>query len=883
LEDRITAWAGAAAATCEQLGLGSVLAGGQQALAACYPLHPAVLAVLPELCARYGQHGRTLFSFLSSGEPHSLTAFLANTTLSDRRLPMLGLDWVYDYFVESVGTAAATSGGVRLVEVATRLREAQGLDPDDARCLKAVGLLNLVSQAGALRASAAMLAFALNGHQPHAARHLDIRRRLLGLQRRGFLTYRSFADEYRLWEGTDVDLQAAVAASRERLRGHTSAELLRDLSPLAPIVASRHTQRVGMLRYFDTTFADATTTQITPPGVEDPADGLVVYFLGEAAKARTLQVLSGVKPVLVAATPTWRRIAEAALELAAVLGALERREVAEDRIARRELQERASLGRRRLAEQLAEGFGPAQADVQWYVAVTGEQRDSGRGVSRLLSELCDEIYGNSPEIGNEMLGRRELTSQGAKARRELLEAMIRHGAEAGLGLEGFGPERAMYKAVLRSSGLHRADHEGRWRFGPPAPTSSLRPAWQAVNTLLDQAVDQHLNVTRLYETLQAAPFGMKDGPIPVLLTAVLLHRHQDVAVYQEGTYQPSLTPDLIERLVKAPDRFSVKRVAVGDAQQVVLEVLAKVVPPAGSARLRNASVLVVTAPLIAQLRSLPEYTRRTSALSERARAVREALATAREPDDLLFSALPTACGLPVVPPRSSDSALVGSYAKRLRAALDELRGACDRLRHEIAASLAAELGQPAATLQELRADLRALARRLDGQVLDRGLVSFLNRAADEQLDDDDWVEALALAVGEGPLALWKDGDFTRFRMRLHDLAGHLKRVEALHFEVLAEQREGFAARRLTVTAADGAETSTVVWVDDSRLQALSSVAETAVAEAQHLVGPQGTEALLAVLAERLPDATAESPVPRIEPTRSRPRRTGTTGKEPASG
>jgi hypothetical protein len=148
LENRIGAWADAAAAGCEQLGLGSLLLGGRETLAACYPLHPVALAVLPELCARYGQHERTLFSFLSSEEPHSLATFLADANVNERQLPALGLDWIYDYFVESVGTAAAASGGVRLVEVATRLREAQGLDPDDARCLKAVGLLNLVSQGG---------------------------------------------------------------------------------------------------------------------------------------------------------------------------------------------------------------------------------------------------------------------------------------------------------------------------------------------------------------------------------------------------------------------------------------------------------------------------------------------------------------------------------------------------------------------------------------------------------------------------------------------------------------------------------------------------------------------------------------------------------------
>ena len=58
---------------------------------------------------------------------------------------------------------------------------------------------------------------------------------------------------------------------------------------------------------------------------------------------------------------------------------------------------------------------------------------------------------------NEMLNRTAVTSQGAKARRMLLEAMIERGADADLGLEGYGPEVAMYHAFLKGTGLHGWD------------------------------------------------------------------------------------------------------------------------------------------------------------------------------------------------------------------------------------------------------------------------------------------------------------------------------------------------------------------------------------------------------------------------------------------
>jgi hypothetical protein len=74
-------------------------------VAAAWPLHPSSLLVLPDLCARYGQNERTLFSFLASSEPLAVPTWLASTALelidSRGKLPSIRLDRVYDYFVES--------------------------------------------------------------------------------------------------------------------------------------------------------------------------------------------------------------------------------------------------------------------------------------------------------------------------------------------------------------------------------------------------------------------------------------------------------------------------------------------------------------------------------------------------------------------------------------------------------------------------------------------------------------------------------------------------------------------------------------------------------------------------------------------------------------
>jgi hypothetical protein len=43
-----------------------------------------------------------------------------------------------------------------------------------------------------------------------------------------------------------------------------------------------------------------------------------------------------------------------------------------------------------------------------------------------LSDICDRVYYRSPILWNELINRRDLTFQGAKARRELIQAMLEH-------------------------------------------------------------------------------------------------------------------------------------------------------------------------------------------------------------------------------------------------------------------------------------------------------------------------------------------------------------------------------------------------------------------------------------------------------------------------
>jgi len=869
LVQRRAAWAADAHTQLVRLGLDARLPGGPTTLASTYPLHPVALLALPDLCAKLGQHGRTLFTFLASTETATLGAYLTSTTWPPRHaagLPELRLSEVFDFFT-GPGRALTAAAGQRWIEIDTRIREAHGLDEIDLACLKTVGLLNLLADAAGIRASADLVSYALSaGDSPSSPAW---RGRLEDLEARGWLTYRGFADEYRLWQGTDVDLRTRVADAREQLRTTSPAALLNTLHAGAPLIAGKHTQRVGMLRYFAPSFADPTRPSLPALSPDDPADGQLVCYLGTPKQAQAVLVPTAGRgkdrPLVLAVSAGADRVVDAAVEAAAALAVLDQQEVASDRVARRELQDRAADARRRLAVALEEAYRPGIPGVTYLRAQPGragqpqqwQPLDAAAGVSRLLSDVCEDAYKSSPEIRNEMLGRRELTSQGAKARRDLLDAMATRGHLERLGLTGYGPERAMYEAVLADTGLHAPTPQaGTWAFGPPR-RGSLTHAWGTITVAV--GAGRSVSVADLYAVLKAPPIGLKDGPIPVLLTAWLLHRADDLAIYEDGTYQPSLTTDLLERLVKAPARFAVKEFDVAGPRATVLTAVLEAANLAPSTRVsgRNTTVLRAAAPLLAQARALPPFTRNTrKALSGDAERVRDALLKAREPDVLLFETLPQACGLEPIPARPTKAVaraavdeLVETYSRRLSAALVDLNAALATALRECADALSDELTLPEG-LNELREGLRVRARALKDSVIEPRLRAFCNTAALAELDDSGWLEAIALTVTGRPPSAWSDDDLTRFYVNLHDLATTFRRVESLHLEAAARSGDGFTARRIAVTDPNGTETSDVVWLDHSSAETIDELATDVLAQATARLGTNGPRALLAALADR---------------------------------
>lgn len=830
IRPRLEEWAASQVHDLRALGL-TDLATRADLLAHCWPLHPLALAVLPELCQRYGQNERTMFSFLAGAEPRSVHSFLRETALADDGLPSVHLDRLYDYFLESASSMVSVSADAsRWLEIDTRIRDAHGLSDGARRVLKTVGLLNLVSAGGSLRASRAMLKYAAADGRSGTVQPGHVEQRLRELESAGLVTYREFADEFRVWQGSDFDLRSAITVARRRLRDEHPRTILQRVLPLGPLVAARHSHETGTLRAFERGWTDDSVTTIAPLSARDRGDGLLLYVLDGPAPTRAVRSKATDKPIVFATTEDPLALLEAARELAAIDEVIATDdEIRTDWVARKELAERRVAAATALHVEFEKAFGGTSLRSRWHWVKRENVEKSGhvwrkgnrQSPSAVLSDVADSYYPDAAIVRNDLLNRHELSSQAAKARREVVEVMGTNERLPGLGIEGFGPDRTLYLSVLAALELHEVNGESA-SYRLPSAASSVAPVWAAIVGRIRTSTASRLNVADLYAELSLPPFGLRAGVAPIVFAAALRQHKDEFALYEHGTFRPSFSGDVAERLLRNPGNFEVKSFASGSGpRRRLIESLADSMLTTRASS--SPTVVSVVASLVARINMLPAYAKKTTEVSQPARALRTALLEATEPDVLVFERLPSAVGhRPVLAGDGAAEMDAKAMAQAVSGAMNELAEAYPSLVDEIRDRLIVELR---VSSDDYRESLQRRAAEIAEKVIDpkvRSLVAALRAGIP---DEEPWLEYIGMQITGVPPQAWADDDRRRFRSVLAEAGGTFRRVEALNADMRSQDGD-FDAVRFHVNWSHGHEAvKLVVWDERTRDSTRSVVAE----------------------------------------------------------
>ena len=330
-----------------------------------------------------------------------------------------------------------------------------------------------------------------------------------------------------------------------------------------------------------------------------------------------------------------------------------------------------------------------------------------------------------------------------------------------------------------------------------------------------ESAGQAVPVRKMLDILKLTPFGLREGPAPLLLAHYLLVNADEVAVYEENVFKPFFGDAEVTLLMRRPELFSLRCYRPSGIRSEVIRTYYQVVNTELKLadRFRNQTLLSVVVPLTEFIKSLPEYTRTTRTISANALRLRNAIANARDPQQLLFRDIPEALGFS--PVEAGESTLhsspdAASLRKALWSALTELRDAFDtfvaKMRGRFVLAMS-EMPTEPRSLEQLRYDLRNRAAPLVKLCSDADLKLLLSALAREKGTDNEWLLQVAAVIIKKPVQAWQDADIEPFAIRLEELR---ERIRQLHELKLLSNRQGrldSASRFIGITRLDGS----IVW------------------------------------------------------------------------
>lgn len=601
-----------------------------------YPLHPTILPVFTRFFRKFGQNERSLFSFLLSSEPFALQDFASKEANLKN---IYRLSDFYDFAAANFSTQLSRqSFRSHWSHIDAVIRSAEGELPEIQALLKTIGILN-ITETLELKPTEELLTLACDPDS-------DISKLLISLRSRNIIFQRA-RGSFALWPHSSVNLESAISNAEEYVsQSPKVSDIVKSRLDSRPIVAARHYIKTGNLRHFDVAFYTASEFSVANFTTDSmhPASGKLIIVLCDN-KAQCHEASSFARQtiqsdqILIAISPPLEALSGFAKELEKWLW-VERNtlELKDDRFASEEVSRQVEVYKQQLEQRINDLIGfrinsVRECPIEWYHKgrAVKELNNGTTSIQTFLSDLCGKVFEGAPRVNNELINRNNLSSAAAAARQRLFKLILENHTVENFGLpeDKAPPEKSIYLSVFKEGKLHRKGND-QWAVGIPNKeddTHNFIPALNTLQNMLAETLDSKVNVGHIYDELRSAPYGVRDGMIPLLLLVYWVENEHEMAVYEDGRFMPCIDDLVMQRLVKKPESFEFQLCKVAGVRKTIIKKLAEVVSCDAA---NSATILSVVRPLCLFVDSLPDYTKQTETLSSESRKLRDVIANARD-------------------------------------------------------------------------------------------------------------------------------------------------------------------------------------------------------------------------------------------------------------
>jgi hypothetical protein len=726
----------------------------------CWPINPVVITLLCQISRKkFGQNQRSIFSFLSSGEPMAFRDFINNNYYSNKLLYMP--NDLYDYIkynLESVILASSDSKLWHIAIDALNKCQARGFSNGHIAVLKTITIIDLFSNTSGIVSSLDLLKSLYQNED------INIPAILKDLLKLSVIIYKKHTSAYSIYEGSDFDIDKAIEEAYSDI-GVFNIDRLVEIANFKPIIAKRYYHKYGCLRWFDVLLAPISECDsfLKKEWQRSKATGIFIVLLPSTKEEEeTVKNIIGDIgtydfPVISTIADNTKIINEYLQELLAIEWVQNNKnELGGDSIARREIEDRKQL----LYSFLETQLNKILVKSNWFINGSSELKKLSE-LSILASDICEKIYSKSPIIKSELINRDRPSGNANTALFALLKDMILSPDSINLGIEGFSPEKGLYSILLKETGIHRQNNKGNYSYYEPQ-NNNLMPLWDFNDKYIGDG--RTTSIIELYEEWEKEPFGIKKGLFSFLILAYILTRKNTIAVYKDGLYCAEINAFIVDVIISNPKTIAVKYIKsnskIDKTNNIIITLL--------NEKNKNSHLefystpLIIAQNLVMLIDNLHPWVLKTKTLSKKATQFREIVKASNDPNKLLYEDM-------------KNLFTANNLYDELKIIFDELINAYPLMIQNISQIMTNELDIPLVTPVSLE-KLRERAKNIKGVAGDFKIDAFAARLSTFTASFNEIAGIISLASNK-PQKDWIDLDIETAKKEIIHLCTEFKKAE----------------------------------------------------------------------------------------------------------
>lgn len=750
----------------------------------CYPLHPVSTFILPRLSERIAQNERTLFTFLSATGTATLPNFLqeAWNAHGQQEFNLVTPDLIYDYF-EPLLKKEAYSESIHNQYILTSriLEKLENSHILDRKIVKTISLIYLLEQYEKLKPTTDEIVNVFQNDYTNE----EITAALNRLEQQELVLYLRKSNSYlKLKETVGVDIHEQIYITKEKLRKTTMVkDILTECNVSRYLYPSCYNDKMEMTRYFSFQFINAKEVQedtnwaVKSEGIQ--ADGIVYAILpsSEEELSQVQQLIQQntqeTQQILFILPKFFSQIEEDVLAFKAVN--ILKANATEDRILHDEY-EIIYDDLQEIIIDFIQSFTHPERGKALYL-YRGEIQDIRRKaqLSDMLSDICFQVFCNSPIINNESINKNDITGMAYNSRNKLLHALLRNQLEKDLGLAGSGQEVSIMRSTLQRTGIW--DNENLVLSLKAQKEPTLQPL---LDTIQDFVLSTRSHGKQcfsvLYDKLTAPKHGIgaRKGIIPIYI-AVVFHGYKKEIAISNDMGQVPLNVDTLIQLTERPEKFFLSYTEWDNNKESYIQELDKIFQNHiyATEKESNSYDYIVTA-MYRWYLGLPRYVKEVKKLWDGTNVSKEISTFLKlvkqnnEIQSLLFEKLPK-----LVAP---ESVINQELARNVGTLKNDIDGLIQRFKNYLRDEIKSEFATPSikdtVNLQTLTSVIKDWCNSLDATVFNQIFPNGTNRCltlfSNITNNEEDFIEQLAKLTTGFRIEDWNDKTFDSFKEKIKE-------------------------------------------------------------------------------------------------------------------